>query len=93
MARRTPASVICNACECAGKGNASSDISGCATAMMSAVGREGTGRRARDDPPFAPRAGAVRERLSITCRLVKDFQQEILLVARCCLHASVCPDE
>lgn len=35
------------------------------------------------DSPAGPGATAVCERLSITCRLVKDFQQEILLIARC----------
>lgn len=35
-----------------------------------------------DDPGKEAEAVSVLERLSITCRLVKDFQQEIQLIAR-----------
>ena len=34
------------------------------------------------EPGKETEAVTVRERLSITCRLVKDFQQEIQLLAR-----------
>lgn len=52
-----------------------------------AVARKGSQRAldvsaAADDPGKEAEAVTVRERLSITCRLVKDFQQEIQLFAR-----------
>lgn len=49
------------------------------------IGRRGSQRLLNtlpDDPGKEAEAVTVRERLSITCRLVKDFQQEIQLFAR-----------
>ncbi|CAM9221770.1 unnamed protein product [Scytosiphon promiscuus] len=65
-------------------------------AAAAAVGRRGSQRILNvlpDDPGKEAEAVAVRERLSITCRLVKDFQQEIQLFARCAVYNRRHPTE
>lgn len=56
----------------------------------SAVTRQGSERdldQSAIEPGKETEAVTVRERLSITCRLLKDFQQEIQLLARSESHS------